>query len=393
MKNKKFLAGILIGLSCIAIAAKYGAMDVWGLLRVDEIQHLNNASGVYIESIQMLNNTIRANAFYAGGIELVNGGGTSVQSNILINGNFAVWQRGTTSATISTTRTYLPDRFAIKTGAGTLTTAARSTTVPAGSRSKYSLELTGATGVSTVTIDQRIEAMNVPKSTVYFSAYIYNGSGTAFTPKLYVSTPAASDDWTTPTVINGSGSGENLQECADSAWTKVYWTADISGYSNIDNGVEFKLEIPSGSLVSADTVNIADMILTYGSSYVEPLVKSHPETLLDCRRYCHSFNGLSQYEPFAQGLCFSTTVAQIIIPHNPPLRAASSSISFSSATDFGLLHSAGVTSNASDLALSPYGGVYGSKIVVTMPSVLTAGAPAVMVSYNTDAVLIINAEL
>ena len=140
MKNKKLLLGILIGLSLFGVAGmKYGAMDVLGLLKVDEIQHLNNASGVYIESVQMLNNTVRANAFYVGETELANGSGTSVQSNLLINGSFAVWQRGTTSAAVSTTRTYLPDRFAIKTGAGTLTTAARSTTVPAGSRSRHRL--------------------------------------------------------------------------------------------------------------------------------------------------------------------------------------------------------------------------------------------------------------
>lgn len=290
MKNKKLLLGILIGLSIFGIAAQYGAMDVLGILKVNVIEHYSGSDGVSIESVQILNNTVRANAFYAGDTELVNGGGTSVQSNILINGNFAVWQRGTTSAAISTTRTYLADRFGVKTGAGTLATVARSATVSAGSRSKYSLELTGATGVTTVTIDQRVEAMNVPKSTVYFSAYIYNGSGAAFTPKLYVSTPSASDNWTTSTVINGSGSGENLQECTDASWTRVYWTADISGYSNISNGVEFKIEIPSGSLVASDVVRITDVVLTYGSSYIEPLIKTQGATQYDCFRYFYKLS-------------------------------------------------------------------------------------------------------
>jgi hypothetical protein len=214
------------------------------------------------------------------------------QSNLFINGSFAVWQRSTDDTAVSTTRKYVADRFAITTGAGALAHVLRSTTVPTGSRSKYSLELTGAADVTTVTVDQRIEAINVPKSTVYFSAYIYNGSGAAFTPKLYISTPAASDNWTTPSVINGSGSGESLQECADSAWTKVYWTADISGYSNVANGVEFKLEIPSGSLVAGDTVNIADAVLTYGSSYIKPLVKTIKQIKSECEYYYQTIEWL-----------------------------------------------------------------------------------------------------
>jgi len=212
-------------------------------------------------------------------------GGVSVQSNLFVNGNFSIWQRSTDDTAVTTTRKYVADRFAVRAVAGTLAHVLKSTTVPTGSRSKYSLELNGAAGVTTVTIDQRIAAMNVPKSTVYFSAYIYNGSGAAFTPTLYVSTPSASDNWTTSTVRNGAGSGESLQECADSAWMKVYWAADISGYTDIANGLEFKLAIPSGSLVSGDTVRVADVILTYGSSFIEPIVKTYSQEYMDCLHY------------------------------------------------------------------------------------------------------------
>jgi hypothetical protein len=186
--------------------------------------------------------------------------------------------------------------------------------------------MTGATGVTTVTVGQRIGALDVPKSTVYFSAQIYNGSGAAFTPKLYVSTPSASDTWTTSSVINGSGSGESLQSCADSAWTRVYWTADISGYSNIANGVEFKIEIPSGSLVSGDTVRIADAVLTYGSAYIEPIVKHHSQIYAECMRYywiqtaIQAFGGYGYYAASAgQGM-------GIIITLPVPMRIAPTAI-------------------------------------------------------------------
>jgi len=77
MKSKKLLLGILIGISTLFIAAEYGRMEVNGLLKVDTIQHNKNASGVYIEDVQFLNNVIRANAFYVGETELVNGGAVS----------------------------------------------------------------------------------------------------------------------------------------------------------------------------------------------------------------------------------------------------------------------------------------------------------------------------
>ena len=71
MKNKKLLLGILIGLSLFGIAAQYGAMDVLGILKVNVIEHYSGSDGVSIESVQMLNNTVRANAFYVGETELV----------------------------------------------------------------------------------------------------------------------------------------------------------------------------------------------------------------------------------------------------------------------------------------------------------------------------------
>jgi hypothetical protein len=85
MKSKKLLLGILIGISTLFIAAEYGRMEVNGLLKVDTIQHNKNASGVYIENIQMLNNTVRANAFYVGETELTPGGSTTPVSPIFIS--------------------------------------------------------------------------------------------------------------------------------------------------------------------------------------------------------------------------------------------------------------------------------------------------------------------
>lgn len=207
--------------------------------------------------------------------------------NLFINGGHDVWQRSTDDTAVTTTRKYVADRWAVTAGAGTLANVRRSTTVRTGGRSKYSLEMVGATGVTTVDVDQRIEAalQGWYKQTLYFSCYVYNGSGAAFTPRLYVSTPSAADNWASSTVRNGGGSGEQLQSCADGAWTRVTWSADISAYTNINNGVEFRLRIPSGSLVASDTVRLAEMNLVIGST-ATPFVPQHlPLILMQCKRY------------------------------------------------------------------------------------------------------------
>jgi hypothetical protein len=188
-------------------------------------------------------------------------------TNYFINGGFDLWQRTTNDTGVTTTRKYVADRWGVQTGAGTLTSVARSTTLRTGARSKYSLQLTGAAGVTTVNVSQRLESSDVGryKTTVCFSCYIHNVTGAAFTPKLMVSTPSSADNWGTSTVRNGGGSGEDLQECANNAWTQVYWTADVSGYTNIDNGIEFRIQIPSGSMVASDVVRIAEACLISGS--------------------------------------------------------------------------------------------------------------------------------
>ena len=207
--------------------------------------------------------------------------------NLLINGGFDVWQRTTNHVDIKdAARIYVADRWGFITGVGELTNVQRSTTVRTGARSKYSCEMVGAAGVGTVNISQRIESLwsGRYKRTLYFSGYIYNGSGASFTPKIYVSTPSAADTWTTSTVRNGGGSGEDLQACGDAAWTLVSWTADVSGYTDIGNGLEIRIETPSGSLVAGDTVRLAEFCLATLAEtlYVQPNIQ---QEIARCQRY------------------------------------------------------------------------------------------------------------
>jgi len=92
--------------------------------------------------------------------------GTVAGANLIINGDFAVWQRGTSFADPSN-GTYLCDRvFAFNSNDGAITFS-QSTDVPSGKGFKYSLKgdvTTADTSIAAgqyVTIDQKIEGQNV----------------------------------------------------------------------------------------------------------------------------------------------------------------------------------------------------------------------------------------
>lgn len=222
-------------------------------------------------------------------LKLANASAVARVDNIFINGSLDVWQRTTNDTAVSTTRKYVADMWHVVTGSGTLTNVQQSTTVRSGALSKYSLEMVGTAGVGAVEIGQRIwnDAAAKYKRTVAFSVYIYNGSGAAFTPKLYARTPSAANNWTTNTAQNGGGFGEDLQSCADAAWTKVTWSADISGYTDIDNGFGITIQIPSGSLVASDTVRFAEFNLTPGSAFPPMKLTSFDEQYPRCLPYAY----------------------------------------------------------------------------------------------------------
>ena len=78
--------------------------------------------------------------------------------NRLINGNFNVWQRGTTF-TVST-NIYTADRWVTPTNAPASITVSQSTNVPFRAGFQYSLSLATATSGSPALIEQRIEQLN-----------------------------------------------------------------------------------------------------------------------------------------------------------------------------------------------------------------------------------------
>lgn len=207
----------------------------------------------------------------------------ALRRNVLINGSFEVWNDSTSSTSCTAAaRTAGPECWYVN-PAGAAVTRARSTTVRTDNRARYSLEVVGATSVTTVLIGQRLEAADIPKIAreVTFQAYVYNGSGASFQPSLLLGTPGAADDFTTVT----NRLTQTLQSCGDAAWTLVSHTVDISAYTNLANGLQVELQIPSGSLVSGDTIRIMEPMLCAAGQVSTFEVEPVPETESRCERF------------------------------------------------------------------------------------------------------------
>jgi hypothetical protein len=169
--------------------------------------------------------------------------------NGFVNGNLTVWQRGTASlACGAATKKWLADRWFVR-PTGATCTQIQSTSIPSGAISAYSVKITGAASVTTVDFGQRIESADSYSNwlrTRTFSAYIYNDTGSSFTPNLRINTPSAADNYAT----NTNRLNATLQACPSGGWTQVSYTFDGSTYTNMGNGCEVVIQIPDGSLSS-----------------------------------------------------------------------------------------------------------------------------------------------
>ena len=204
--------------------------------------------------------------------------------NSLINGGMSVWQRWVaTSIDVANGVTgYTADRWYLKpTGADM--SAIRDTSVPTGGVSQYSLAITpNGVGGSTCLLGQRIESANVYaiKGTVTFSAWVFNSTGASITPSLLIGTPSAADNFTTVT----NRLTQTLQACAASAWTKVSYSVDISGYTNINNGLQVELQT-NGHTTYGKIVKVAQLQLELGSQATPFEQRPIGVELALCERY------------------------------------------------------------------------------------------------------------
>lgn len=192
----------------------------------------------------------------------------SLCKNEAVNGNMAFAGRGASAAStgtpaITAAQAYRLDRFFCR-PAGAAVTVQQDTTVP-NTDSEFSAQINGAASVTTVNFGQRFEARRAKRlrKKLTFSCYVHNVSGAAFTPKFQLYTPTNANNFA---AVNAIALDILLQSCADNAWTKISYTFDPSGITDIAKGFELSIQIPSGSCVAGDTIRVTQFQLERGAA-------------------------------------------------------------------------------------------------------------------------------
>ena len=99
---------------------------------------------------------------------------------------------------------------------------------------------------------------------VVFSAWIYNDTGTVFTPSLRIDTANAEDSFSAVT----NRLDQTLDACPNAAWTLVSFAFNGTDYTNFAYGVRLYLRLPTGILSagSGASVSLAQLKVEDGAT-------------------------------------------------------------------------------------------------------------------------------
>jgi Major tropism determinant N-terminal domain len=332
-------ADLIDGAATAAITAAYGYLALesngsnkWTI--VDQAASVNGLTGA-VSIASSGGNTVTA---LGSTITIGEPGG---MLNKFRNGTMDVWQRGTSSLTVTTAGAYVADGWIVL-PAGASVTAAQG-----GGRllSKNSLLVTGATSVTDVIVKQRIESLIAAafcSQTVTVQAQVYNNTGGAITPTLTVKHAGSQDVWTSPTTdVNAV----NLQSCANGAWTLVAYTfaANAASYNGLEISFDFGNNFGGGTktlqITECDIRVTPGVVTGLNSNPPPPELRPVASELAFCTRYLWVVNRSGGQSIVAFGAAYSTSAAFFTYALPAPMRSAPT-LTLSSASDWSMIYGA-----------------------------------------------------
>jgi hypothetical protein len=321
-------------------------------------------------------------------------GNFAAGKNAIINGDFRIWQRGTSISPTSGAWTFCADRYQVYNtfSAGTFT-ASQQTFTPgtapvSGYEGQFFLRLTAATtGTSNVNIKQLVEDVRTfAGQTVTFSFWAKasaNRSVDIFIRQNFGSGGSASVDSTPATVT------------VTTAWQRFTYTVTLGSMSGKTIGTGSSLEIwpaTSTNFTGGTTLDFWGWQLE--SSNTATAFQTATGTLAGelaaCQRYYIRYTGPASYPTFAsKGVSSSTTLAYFWIDHPVELRTAATSIEYATLGAYNFTPNIYALTN---LVLDNCNSKV-TKLAATT-SGMTANHFMVLVGNNTSAAYLgINAEL
>ncbi len=234
--------------------------------------------------------------------------------NLIINGNFDIWQRGTSITEVYDA--YTADRWNILNIAvfADMVVSAN-TDVPSNGKSKYSMDLSNSVANYPVSIGQPIEAYiarQLVGKPITISFWCKKVAGTSTSLRVNIYSADSEDDLSSITL-------QDYEDFTDisSSWT--YYKYIIPAVpSNCSNGLYVRINTP-GVQAAATQIRIAQVQLELGSHATEFEVRQPGYELALCRRYYQVFGEYSAFRMTNYG----TNDIRFVIPI-VPMRATPS---------------------------------------------------------------------
>jgi hypothetical protein len=265
--------------------------------------------------------------------------------NKIINGDFGIWQRGTSFNAAS--NAFTADRWNTltdKTGASVLTTQQAFTAGAApvaGYESQFFLRTVFPSGGSFCIQEQRIEDVRTfAGQTVTLSFWAKANATATIAPTLVQSF--------------GTGGSANVETTTSNltlttSWVRYSVTATLPSISGKTIGAGNYLTARAMRAVTASgfTIDIWGVQLEYGSKATpfETASGSIQGELAMCQRYYQRFSNLTAFERLAFGSAVSTSSVQITVPLRVTLRVAATSIDFAGITVYDGVTQSGFASS------------------------------------------------
>ncbi len=328
--------------------------------------------------------------------------GFTAGKNRIINGDFGIWQRGTSFTPSAGTTTYTADRYAVVCPAGTTVSRQAFTAGSApvsGYEAQYYLNQTITANAQNYETSQYIEdARTFAGQTVTLSFWARSTVGAQLLNVQllqYFGTGGSPSATTTSTFLSGSTGSATYTPT--SSWVRYTFTFSVPSVSGktfgTNNNSYLWVRLFQYTTTATNTsVDIWGVQLEAGATATsfQTATGTIQGELAACQYYYEEIGGAST-QFFGAGYAYNSTNAAIVIPCQPK-RIAPSSVTTTTAGDFTVADGAGSGVLVTNTAMN-----YPSKnsvlMIATVASGLTTGRGSACYATNTNARIKISAEL
>jgi hypothetical protein len=324
-----------------------------------------------------------SNSFYAG-------------KNKIINGDFSIWQRGT-SFTNPASATYNVDRWRLyRDGSGTLIISQQTftpgTAPVAGYEGTYFYRINQSVAGSGATVSAHQNVIEDVRTFAGQTVTLSYWAKAAASMSLEITSDQGFGTGGSSTVSTTIVASQSIT----TSWVRYSHTFTMPSVSGktigTNNSTSITLRLP---LNATFTFDIWGVQLEAGSSatdFVTASGNSPQAELAMCQRYYQRFNTTTTYGRLGMGMATGTTNVQCVLPLKQTMRRVAVSLDFSGATDFVM--NDGVNNYPTTaLTLDVMGTTDNGFVIFTVSSGLTQYRPYTIAGNNNAAAYIgISAE-